>query len=84
MCQPKAEVLFKAQDIPLDNLNNCEMYYETLPLFSQALFMLNNSLEIYETGTLVVNVNNVLKVASVGGSIMRNRTTDMLLTDRCI
>ena len=74
----KLRCYFKAQDIPLDNLNNCEMYYETLPLFSQALFMLNNSLEIYETGTLVVNVNNVLKVASVGGSIMRNRTTDML------
>ena len=69
---------FKVKNIPLDHLKNSEMFYKTLPSFSKALFMLNSSWEIYEVGTYVLDVDNVFRMASVGGSVMRNKMTDEL------
>ena len=40
--------------------------------------MLNNSWEIYETGTFNVDVNDKLKLVTIGGSLMKNKTTDKL------
>jgi hypothetical protein len=69
-----AKIYFQSSQIPHEKLQNTELYYKTMPPLAQALFMLNSDWEIYETGTFITSIDVTIKLAAVGGSLIRNKT----------